>query len=135
MIEWCSTLFLLFPAPTFPGSTALHWLAELARPDSDDVSYFMDNQVLILQQFIDSGRLDINTRAGPGLFSQTALHIACQSKIFVNLDFIKLLIDNGAVRVAYSLFVVVSLFLSNLSPSVCAWHRIRTSKMTRAALR
>lgn len=74
------------------GSTPLHWIAESAD-GSRKTS--MKNQMLLGQQLIDAGA-NVNARAERGLGKVTPLHRACHSAVTTNIDFIKLLLANGA---------------------------------------
>ena len=84
------------PPPGHPpddaGSTALHWLAELADPNS---SASHSSVLVLARQLLDAGA-DVNTRAGPGLDRITPLMRACCSGVATNLDLIDLYLARGA---------------------------------------
>ena len=84
------------PPPGHPpddaGSTALHWLPELANPNS---SASHSNVLVLARQLLDAGA-DVNARAGPGLDRVTPLIRACGSGVATNLDLIDLYLARGA---------------------------------------
>jgi hypothetical protein len=71
-------------------STMLHWLAEAADPN--DLSS-QENQVILGQLLIERGA-NVNAVTDPN--GATPLYNACHSARTTNLDFIQLLLDNGA---------------------------------------
>jgi hypothetical protein len=71
-------------------STMLHWLAEAADPNDIKVQ---ENQVILGRLLIKRGA-NVNAVTYP--HSATPLFNACHSKNTTNLDFIQLLLDNGA---------------------------------------
>jgi len=71
-------------------STPLHWIAEIGFDYRS-----MQLQTLLTQQLIDAGAFVNKKSLNGGNF--TPLHKACASQHIVNLDMIKLLLDNGAV--------------------------------------
>jgi hypothetical protein len=72
--------------------TPLHHLAHLADPTSSDYST-QENQLTLGRQLIEHGT-NVNAAAYPN--GNTPLHHACHSTFTTNLDFIQLLLDNGA---------------------------------------
>jgi hypothetical protein len=72
--------------------TPLHKLACLADATSSDYSTQV-NQLTLGRQLIEHGA-NVNTCACPG--GDTPLHSACHSSSTTNLDFIELLLKNGA---------------------------------------
>jgi hypothetical protein len=72
--------------------TLLHHLAVLADPTSSDYST-QENQLTLGQQLIEHGA-NVNTVTLPN--GVTPLHLACSSTTTTNLDFIQLLLENGA---------------------------------------
>ena len=76
------------------GRTALLYLPECSAGDASSA----ENQVTLARQLIEAGA-DVNRRAGTGDGSRTyPLHTACHCKNITNLEYIRLLLDNGAVR-------------------------------------
>jgi ankyrin repeat protein len=71
--------------------TPLHHLACLADP-SDYSAH--KNQVTLGRQLIEHGVKNVNAAAHPA--GETPLHCACHTETPTNLDFIQLLLDNGA---------------------------------------
>jgi len=61
-------------------------------PNNEDS---LENQVTLGRQLIEAGA-NANAKAERGLSRVTPLHRACHSAIPTNLEFIKLLLDNGA---------------------------------------
>lgn len=92
----CDPNYLSRPRPEFPrdnqGSTALHWLAEMADPNSYESH---EIQVILGQQLLDAGA-NVNATTEIGLGKVTPLHRACHSAIVTNLSFIRLLLEHGA---------------------------------------
>ena len=74
------------------GKTALLFLPECNAGDLAS----MENQVVIAEQLMDAGA-NVNKRAA-GASRLYPLHTALHSKNITNLDYIKLLMDRGAVR-------------------------------------
>jgi hypothetical protein len=72
------------------NETLLHLLADLA--DSFDYSTH-DNQVILAKQLIEHGA-NVNAVSVPK--NETPLHAACYSGSVTNLDFLELLLKNGA---------------------------------------
>jgi hypothetical protein len=70
--------------------TLLHLLALLADPRDYAAQ---ENQLTLGRQLIEHGA-NVNTCAYPGV--ETPLHYACHSTFTTNLDFIQLLLENGA---------------------------------------
>ena len=82
-------------------STPLHHLAEHAYNVRS-----MNCQLVLAQQLMDKGAaMFVNQKAGAKHRECTPLHYACGSANVTNLDYIKLLLDHGAVCfVGYLLF-------------------------------
>ena len=78
--------------------TALLYLAECSAGDLNS----MENQVVLGQQLLDAGA-NVNKRAGAQRLYP--LHTALHSENITNLDYIKLLLDHGAVRACVCVFV------------------------------
>jgi hypothetical protein len=72
--------------------TLLHHLARMADPTSIDYSTH-ENQVTLGRQLIEHGA-NVNALSFPN--GCTPLHLACHSATTTNLDFIQLLLENGA---------------------------------------
>jgi hypothetical protein len=72
--------------------TLLHGLASLVDPTSSDYSTH-ENQLTLGRQLIARGA-NVNAVTFPN--SDTPLHSACDSDVTTNLDFIQLLLENGA---------------------------------------
>jgi hypothetical protein len=68
----------------------LHKLARMADPSDYSTN---ENQLILGRQLIEHGA-NVNTCACPG--GETPLHYACHSSSTTNLDFIQLLLKNGA---------------------------------------
>jgi hypothetical protein len=72
--------------------TPLHHLASMADPTSRDYST-QENQLILGRQLIEHGA---NVNFSVGQEGATPLHTACHSSCTTNLDFIQLLLENGA---------------------------------------
>jgi hypothetical protein len=93
----CDPNYLSRPPPTRgprddTGSTALHWLAEMADPE---IYTTHEIQIILGQQLLEAGA-EVNAVAGSGLGHVTPLHRACASDTVTNLSFIRLLLEHGA---------------------------------------
>jgi hypothetical protein len=73
-------------------TTLLQHLVILADPKSSDYSS-QENQLTLGRQLLEHGA-NVNTAALPD--GDTPLHLACNSEAPTNLDFIQLLLENGA---------------------------------------
>jgi hypothetical protein len=74
------------------GSTPLHWLAYMGDTSQE---HTLENQCILAKQLIEAGA-NVNSRAQRGFKKITPLYNACNSANCTNLDFIQLLLDNGA---------------------------------------
>jgi hypothetical protein len=74
------------------GSTPLHCLIQLSDPSKENT---LENQCILAKQLIEAGA-NVNARAQRCLGKVTPLHTACSTWNCTNLDFIQLLLDNGA---------------------------------------
>lgn len=74
------------------GSTALHWLSEMAHPKKHSSH---QAQAALGRQLLGAGA-NVNAITDIGLGNVTPLHRACHSGAVTNLSFIRLLLENGA---------------------------------------
>jgi len=102
-------------ASGYEEGTPLHLIA---KNGFDDRS--MRIQVILAQQLIDAGAF-VNSNKLPSYGHSTPLHVACSSSGCINLDLIKVLLDNGGVRCRDSYYARQSVChtVTHPSPSLC----------------
>jgi hypothetical protein len=72
--------------------TPLHWVAEMSNQNKEST---LENQCILAKQLIEAGA-NVNARVHRCLGERTPLHSACYGRNCTNLNFIQLLLDNGA---------------------------------------